>query len=186
MVINTDLLKKIGKYVLYALIIATCIYGIKSVYNDFTEVPNYVAPDTGVSEGFVKDVLKSESVKDPDKQATVIYKEIERIKEVEKPPNYYAPVGTSEEDIKEILKKDNGDLAITEKNANSKPGTNIYSVHLDHSEHGIGVYVGGKVDPGEVSTSYGVHYRNKRWVYNVGIDTKGGVDARVAYEVIQW
>jgi hypothetical protein len=76
-----------------------------------------------------------------------------------------------------------GDIALSEPIA--KPGTNIYSIKIRRSPHGIGLYAGIDKDD-STEFEYGIHYRNKRWVYQIGTNANNDFNARIAYELIQW
>lgn len=140
----------------------------------------------GVSESIVKELLDSDGVPDSKDTSKEIIKKIEQIKIEQVSPIIVLPPGTPEKDIQAEVNKDNGDLAIREENSTSTPGTSIYSIHLDKSKHGIGIYGAMTYETGQVRGGYGLHYRNKRWVYQAGVNSHGGFDGRIAYEVAQW
>lgn len=96
---------------------------------------------------------------------------------------YFTPEESSKENIDKELERRNGDKVIVDKESNVKPGTTIYSIKNVKKTVGLGVYVGYNEDVGK---SYGVHYRNKRITYQVGIDSDNHLEGRVAYEMIQW
>lgn len=165
------------------LIITITIYNYISNSNKITV---HDATSTGVSESVVKDILTSENVAHAETTAPQITKKIENIKEKDQAPLVNLPPTATEKEIQAAIDEDKGDLAIKEENVNVRPGTNIYSIHLDKSKHGIGIYGAMSYDAGEVKGGYGLHYRNKRWVYQAGVGARGGFDGRIAYEVIQW
>lgn len=96
---------------------------------------------------------------------------------------YFTPEESTKEKIDKELEHRDGDRVIVDKESNVKPGTTIYSIKNIKKTVGLGVYVGYNEDVGK---SYGVHYRNKRMTYQVGVDSDNHLEGRVAYEMIQW
>lgn len=96
---------------------------------------------------------------------------------------YFAPEESSKENIDKELERRKGDKVIVDKESNVKPGTTIYSIKNVKKTVGLGAYVGYNEGVGK---SYGVHYRNKRMTYQVGVDGDNHLEGRVAYEMIQW
>lgn len=175
-----------NKYLWSLIIIIIVTIIIYNYISNSTRVIVHDATSTGVSESVVKDILTSENVAHAETIAPQITKKIENIKEKDPAPLVNLPPTATEKEIQAAIDEDKGDLAIKEENVNVRPGTNIYSIHLDKSKHGIGIYGAMSYDAGEVKGGYGLHYRNKRWVYQAGVGARGGFDGRIAYEVIQW
>lgn len=96
---------------------------------------------------------------------------------------YFTPEESTKENIDKELERRDGDKVIVDKESNVKPGTTIYSIKNIKKTVGLGVYVGYNEGVGK---SYGVHYRNNRMTYQVGVDGDNHLEGRVAYELIQW
>lgn len=175
-----------NKYLWSLVIVLIVIITIYNYVSNSNKVTVHEVLGTGVSESVVKDILSSENVAHAEKTAPQVTKKIEKIKEKDPAPLINLPPTATEKEIQAAIDADKGDLAIKEENVNVRPGTNIYSVHLDKSKHGIGIYGAMSYDAGQVKGGYGLHYRNKRWVYQAGVGDGGGFDGRIAYEVLQW
>lgn len=96
---------------------------------------------------------------------------------------YLTPEESTKENIDKELKKRDGDKVIVDKESNVKPGTTIYSIKNIKKTVGLGVYVGYNEGIGK---NYGIHYRNNRMTYQIGVDGNNHLEGRVAYELIQW
>ena len=96
---------------------------------------------------------------------------------------YLTPEESTKENIDKELKRRDGDKVIVDKESNVKPGTTIYSIKNIKKTVGLGVYVGYNEGVGK---NYGIHYRNNRMTYQIGIDGNHHLEGRVAYELIQW
>lgn len=94
------------------------------------------------------------------------------------------PPDATQEMVDRAVDSLGGDKAVSEPS--DKPGTNIYSIQIRRAPHGVGVYGNIKMDNGNIDYGYGLHYRNKRIVYQAGVDHAGRFEGRVAYELIQW
>lgn len=175
-----------NKYLWSLIIIIIVTIIIYNYISNSNRVIVHDATSTGVSESVVKDILNSENVAHAETTAPQITKKIENIKKENQAPVVNLPPTATEKEIQAVIDNDKGDLAIKEENVNVRPGTNIYSIHLDKSKHGIGIYGAMSYDAGEIKGGYGLHYRNKRWVYQAGVGVRGGFDGRIAYEVAQW
>lgn len=175
-----------NKYLWSLIIIIIVTIIIYNYISNSTRVIVHDATSTGVSESVVKNILNSENVAHAEITAPQITKKIENIKKENQAPVVNLPPTATEKEIQAAIDNDKGDLAIKEENVNVRPGTNIYSIHLDKSKHGIGIYGAMSYDAGEIKGGYGLHYRNKRWVYQAGVGARGGFDVRIAYEVAQW
>lgn len=163
------------------LVISACVAAVYNFFFKDDTAPEIVqAPGGKATEEFVQ-----QEIKDKD-DASHIYKEIVTIREGAEKPLYSFPANTPPETIDAAVKSDGGDKVIAENAPEGQTGTNIYSIHTDSSKHGIGIYAGASTDSGLSSVAMGIHVRNKRWIYQLGMTKDGGVDARVAYELIQW
>ena len=96
---------------------------------------------------------------------------------------YLTPEESTKENIDKELKRRDGDKVIVDKESNVKPGTTIYSIKNIQKTVGLGVYVGYNEGIGK---NYGIHYRNNRMTYQIGVDGNNHLEGRVAYELIQW
>lgn len=96
---------------------------------------------------------------------------------------YLTPEESTKENIDKELKRRDGDKVIVDKESNVKPGTTIYSIKNIKKTVGLGVYVGYNEGVGK---NYGIHYRNNRMTYQIGVDGNNHLEGRVAYELIQW
>ena len=164
------------------LVIIACVAAVYNFFFKDDTAPEIVqAPGGKATEEFVQ-----QEIKDKD-DAGHVYKEIVTIREGAEKPLYSFPSNTPQETIDAAVKSDGGDKVIAENRPEAEGGgTNIYSIHTDSSKHGIGIYAGASTDSGLGSVAMGIHIRNKRWIYQLGMTKDGGVDARVAYELIQW
>lgn len=163
------------------LVIIACAAAVYNFFFKDDTAPEIVqAPGGKATEEFVQ-----QEIKDKD-DAGHVYKEIVKIREGAEKPLYSFPSNTPQETIDAAVKSDGGDKVIAENAPEGQTGTNIYSIHTDSSKHGIGIYAGASTDYGLDSVAMGIHIRNKRWIYQLGMTKDGGVDARVAYELIQW
>lgn len=165
-----------------AMLVIACIAALYYFFVRPEQGPEVIeAPGGTATEKFIKDVVKD------DKDAEHVYKEIVTIREGNTEPVYSFPSGTPQATIDAAVKADGGDKVVSEDRPEAEGGgTNIYSIHTDSSKHGIGIYAGASTDKGLDAVAVGLHIRNKRWIYQLGMTKDGGVDARVAYEVIQW
>ena len=176
------------------LVIIACVAAVYNFFFKDDAAPEIVqAPGGKATAEFVQ-----QEIKDKD-DAGHVYKEIVTIREGAEKPLYSFPSNTPQETIDAFpsntpqetidaaVKSDGGDKVIAENRPEAEGGgTNIYSIHTDSSKHGIGIYAGASTDSGLGSVAMGIHVRNKRWIYQLGMTKDGGVDARVAYELIQW
>lgn len=96
---------------------------------------------------------------------------------------YLTPEESTKENIDKELKRREGDKVIVDKESNVKPGTTIYSIKNIKKTVGLGVYVGYNEGIGK---NYGIHYRNNRITYQIGVDGDNHLEGRIAYEMIQW
>ncbi len=96
---------------------------------------------------------------------------------------YLPPEESTKENIDKELKRRDGDKIIVDKESNVKPGTTIYSIKNIKKTVGLGVYVGYNEGIGK---NYGIHYRNNRMTYQIGVDGDNHLEGRIAYEMIQW
>lgn len=96
---------------------------------------------------------------------------------------YLTPEESTPENINKELDKRGPDAVVVDTESNVKPGTTIYAIKNVKTTVGIGVYAGYNEGIGK---SYGLHYRNRRTVVQLGRDGDGHLEGRVAYEVLQW
>ena len=163
------------------LVIIACVAAVYNFFFKDNTAPEIVqAPGGKATEEFVQ-----QEIKDKD-DAGHVYKESVPIREGAEKPLYCFPSNTPQETIDAAVMSDGGDNVIAEYAPEGQTGTNIYSIHTDSSKQGIGIYAGASTDSGLDSVAMGIHVRNKRWIYQLGMTKDGGVDARVAYELIQW
>lgn len=139
----------------------------------------------------VATALKGAKIDDADSVAKKVVKEIKYIKEHDVAPDLTEEIVSADtKDIEKqkvaMVKKDNGDVGIAEAKKGSTNGSiDLYSIHLDKEKHGLGIFGGVNSKDGS-RVEYGLHYRNRRVVYQVGTSNQGGFNARVAIEAIQW
>lgn len=96
---------------------------------------------------------------------------------------YLTPEASTKENINKVLEEKGGDKVIVDVESNPTPGTTIYSIKNVKRTVGAGLYASYREGLGK---SYGLHYRNNRMIYQLGVDGDGKLEARVAYEVFQW
>lgn len=96
---------------------------------------------------------------------------------------HLTPEESTKENINKVLEEKGGDKVIVDVESNPTPGTTIYSIKNVKRTVGAGLYASYREGLGK---SYGLHYRNNRMIYQLGVDGDGKLEARVAYEVFQW
>lgn len=96
---------------------------------------------------------------------------------------HLTPEESTKENINKVLKEKDGDKVIVDVESNITPGTTIYSIKNVKKTVGAGLYASYREGLGK---SYGLHYRNNRMIYQLGVDDDGKLEARIAYEVFQW
>lgn len=197
-------LKKLDAWCVENCFLATAILGVCMFLTMYCTLDHWeknqknVAVIKGVSPEVVNRVMNGETSK--------VYEDIQRILKLQeaektekelkshKQPSakeldnkyertYLTPEESTKENIKADLDKRDGDAIIVDKESNVNPGTTIYSIKNVKTTVGLGVYAGYSEGVGK---SYGLHYRNRRTVYQVGVDNDGHLEGRVAYEVFQW
>ena len=134
--------------------------------------PVQVVPVEKVTQEVVTNVVASG--KDTNKQ---VFSEIQDAKNKNTKAAIVLPPTASPAEVQRAVDSLGGDIAISEPS--SKPGTSIWSIKVSRAKYGIGFYVDSEKE-------VGLHYRNKRWIYQAGIDVDGKFAGRVAYELIQW
>lgn len=159
------------------LMICLMLYG----YHWFTTRNN--VPVIQTDKVTVTEIDKSNISSDP-RDVVDIMDKVESAREGKVKPSVTLPPDATPEMVARAVDSLEGDKAIAEPGKD--PGTNIYSIQIRKAPHGVGVYGNIKMDCGNVDYGYGLHYRNKRFVYQVGVDHDGRFDGRVAYELIQW
>ena len=83
----------------------------------------------------------------------------------------------SKEEVQRAIDELDGDYVLSEPS--TKPGSHIYSIRVRRALYGIGLYA-------DTDKEFGLHYRNKRWIYQIGRDRDGDTTGRITYELIQW
>jgi hypothetical protein len=96
---------------------------------------------------------------------------------------HLTPEESTKENINKVLEEKGGDKVIVDVESNITPGTTIYSIKNVKRTVGAGLYASYREGLGK---SYGLHYRNNRMIYQLGVDDDGKLEARIAYEVFQW
>ena len=175
----TDKLLKILEFVEKIPSIIVCV-ALLYAYHIFTtdSKPNIVNTDKVTSE-----VITGENITSDLKETDSLLNNIKDIRNDKVKPNIVLADGVSSDSVQKAVDSLDGDIALSEPI--TKPGTNIYSIKIRRSPHGIGLYAGIDKDD-STEFEYGIHYRNKRWVYQIGTNANNDFNARVAYELIQW
>lgn len=83
----------------------------------------------------------------------------------------------SKEEVQRAIDELDGDCVLSEPS--NTPGSKIYSIRVRRALYGIGLYA-------DTDKEFGLHYRNKRWIYQIGRDKDGDPTGRITYELIQW
>lgn len=183
-------IQKIVKCIVIAVIGCLLIYGaVSAVIYWFNKDNNVEIVETqGVNEEIVNNILDKYEF-NPKTTTNEVMKEVNQIRSgtsTTKPIAVFE-TGTSTQEIQKAVNKDKGDFTLSEPAPEGVTGTYLYSVHIDKYKYGVGVFVATKPDSSiKDETIVGIHYRNKRWIYQVGVDRDMRVETRVAYEVFQW
>lgn len=128
--------------------------------------------------------LDRNSVASDPRDTVDIMNKVDNIRDGNVKPSITLPPDATPEMIERAVNSLEGDNAISEPGKD--PGTNIYSIQIRKAPHGVGLYGNLKMSGGNIDYGYGLHYRNKRFVYQAGVDHDGRFEGRVAYELIQW
>lgn len=175
------------------LVILAAIFFWASAQEFWTShTPVVEAPPSGVTTEFVQQHLPlyisgelSGNTKAIENTTKKVEKEIVKLKETNAKPSLVVP-SSDKKAIENKLYNDKADIALKEKKEDGT--TNIYSISVKKAKHGVGFYLNYTDRDGDKikNTSGGVHYRNKRFIYQAGVDLKGRPECRVAYELFQW
>lgn len=92
-------------------------------------------------------------------------------------PVVVLPPTATETEVQRSIDELKGDYVIS--TPSTTPGSSIYSIRVRRALYGVGLYA-------DTDKEVGLHYRNKRWIYQVGIDKDAKPNCRIVYELIQW
>ena len=146
-----------------------------------TDTPKVVKTD-GVT---INTVTQDLNINGDIRDKAETYEEIEKAREGKVKPSVTLPPDAGEETVARAVDELNGDIAVSEPTEKSS-GTNVYSITIRRAPHGVGIYGDVTARNGNMDFGYGLHYRNKRWVYQIGVDQDRDFNGRIAYELVQW